>query len=729
MLKSLAHLCYRRRWATLVTWILILAGCFAISGMFGGESSTEFSLPGSETQQAVDVLEAGGFGNRAGFQGQIVVQADGGVNDPAVREPFEALLARIAAEVPDVSVVSPFSSEGARQISQDGTIAYAEVNLAERDQEAYLEVGDQVRAMREATALPAGAQLELGGDIFAEFSEPSSEIIGIAAAMVILLVAFGSLLAMGLPIVTALFGVGSGIALIGLVANVIATPEFTPAAAAMIGIGVGIDYALFIITRFRQGLHDGMDAESAIVRAVDTAGRAVIFAGITVVISVSGLLAMNLDTFRAVAAASALAVLMTMLAAVTLLPALLGFARERIDRFGLPHRHRAEGTARENVWQRWSHVIQRHPWPPLLAGLGLLLLLSVPVFDLRLGFTDAGNRAESDTTRVAYDLLSEGFGPGFNSPLILVAELPGGAQDLARFDALTGQLNEVEGVAYASPPQPNETGNTAISIVVPTTAPQDEATTELVERLREDVIPPATAGTDVNVLVGGAQAGVVDFVDYTADRLPIFVGAVLLLSFLLLMAVFRSVLVPLKAVLMNLLSLGASFGVIVAVFQWGWARQLVGIGKEGPIEAWAPLMIFAIVFGLSMDYEVFLLSRIKEEYDRSGDNASAVADGLAATARVITAAAAIMVCVFASFVLSHDRALQLLGFGMAAAVFIDATIVRMVLVPATMELLGERNWWLPRRLQRILPNITVEPAREPAPSGAGLRPALDTNDD
>jgi RND superfamily putative drug exporter len=532
-----------------------------------------------------------------------------------------------------------------------------------------------------------------------------------------------------LPIVTALFGVGTGIALIGLVANLIATPDFTPAAAAMIGIGVGIDYALFIITRFREGLHDGLDAEAAVVHSVDTAGRAVIFAGITVVISVSGLLAMNLDTFRAVAAASALAVLMTMLAAVTLLPALLGFARERIDRFGLPHRHRSGGQVRESFWRQWSHVIQRHPWPALIAALALLLTLTVPVFDLRLGFTDAGNRSESDTTRRAYDLLSEGFGPGFNSPLLLVAELPGGAPDQALFASLTEQLGGVEGVAYASPPQPNEDGTAAISIVVPSTAPQDEATTELVGRLRNDVIPPAVAGTDVNVFVGGAQAGVVDFVDYTVARMPLFLGAVLLLSFVLLLIVFRIVLVPLKAVVMNLLSLGASFGVIVAVFQWGWARQLVGIGKEGPIEAWAPLMIFAIVFGLSMDYEVFLLSRIREEYDRSRNNGTAVADGLAATARVITAAAAIMVCVFASFVLSHDRALKLLGFGMATAVFIDATIVRMVLVPATMELLGERNWWLPRWLHRILPNITVEPARERAHAGAPFRSALDVNDD
>lgn len=718
MLRNTARFCYRQRWATLGIWILILVGAFAVSGLFGGETRTEFSLPGSETQAAVEVLESAGFSTRAGIQGQIVFEAENGVMDPAVQGPMEQLFARIEAEVHDVSVVSPYSPEGARQITPDGTIAYAELNFAERNIEDYTAAAEQIREIRDEIVVP-GAQVELGGEIFAEFSEPSSEIIGVIAAIFILLVAFGSLLAMGLPIVTALFGVGTSVALVGLVARLIAVPDFTTAVAAMIGIGVGIDYALLIITRFRQGLRDGLEPEAAVLRAIDTAGRSVMFAGITVVISVMGLLLLNLDTFRAVAAAAALAVLTTMLASVTLLPALLGFARERIDKLGLPHRRQAEGKARDGMWQRWSHVIQRRPWPPLLAALALLLILTVPILDLRLGFNDAGSRATTDTTRRAYDLLSEGFGPGFNSPIILVAELPGGAADLGTFEALTGGLNDAPGVAYASPPQPNEDGTAAISIVVPTTSPQDPATTDLVHRLRSEHIPPATAGTTANVLVGGAPAGVVDFVDYSAVRMPIFIGGVLLLSFLLLMAVFRSVLVVVKAIIMNLLSLGASFGVIVAVFQWGWARELVGIGQPGPIEAWAPLMIFAIVFGLSMDYEVFLLSRIKEEYDRTGDNANAVASGLASTARVITAAAAIMICVFGSFVLSGEHALKLLGFGMAVAIFVDATIVRLVVVPATMELLGDRNWWLPGWLKKALPNITVEvPHDAPAPSMA-----------
>jgi RND superfamily putative drug exporter len=351
-----------------------------------------------------------------------------------------------------------------------------------------------------------------------------------------------------------------------------------------------------------------------------------------------------------------------------------------------------------------------------LVSLVLLLVLAAPVLDLQLGFGDAGNRVDTDTSRRSYDLLSEGFGPGFNGPFILAASMPGGEADVAAVEQLSQTLNQTPGVAYAAPPQPNEAGDAAIIIVIPTTSPQDEETGELVGELRDEVIPAATAGTTATVLVGGAQAGVNDFVDYTAEQMPLFVGAVLVLSFLLLMVVFRSLLVPLKAVIMNLLSIGAAFGVLVAVFQWGWGVNLIGIGKGGPIEAWGPLMLFAIVFGLSMDYEVFLLSRIREEYDRTGDNAQAVADGLANTARVITAAAAIMICVFGSFVLSSDRSLKMLGFGMAVAVFIDATIVRLVLVPATMELLGDRNWWLPRWLGRILPRVHIE-----APSLAAER--------
>jgi RND superfamily putative drug exporter len=711
MLQRLARSCYRKRRFVLVGWIVLLIGLFVLSAVAGGATRTEFSLPGSESQDAFDLLSEQGFATRAGVPAQIVFTAPQGVDDPAIRQAMSDLFAEVEATVDAADVVSPFEPEGARQISADGTIAYAEVNLADRSQEEYRAAGDQIVELRDAVQVP-GLQVELGGDMFIEESMPASEVIGIIGAIIILLIAFGSLLAMGLPIVTALFGIGCGVALVGLSARFLSIPEFTTAAAAMIGIGVGIDYALFIVTRYRQGLQDGLEPEQATVRAIDTSGRAVLFAGTTVVISLLGMFLINLDAMRGLAVGASLAVLMTMLAAVTLLPALLGFTGRKIDKFGLPHRTKAEGNGRESIWYRWSRVIQRRPWPALLAALALLVVLALPAFSIQLGFADAGNRPTSDTTRRAYDLLSSGFGPGFNGPLLLAAELPSGEQDLATLQQLSTTLNDTPGVAFASPPQANAAGDAAIMQVIPTTSPQDEATTDLVHHLRDHVIPRAVAGTDVAVMVGGAPAAVIDFSDYMFARMPIFVGAVLALSFLLLLVVFRSLLVPLKAVVMNLLSIGAAAGVIVAVFQWGWGMQLVGIGKEGPIEAWAPMMIFAIVFGLSMDYEVFLLSRIKEEFDRTGDNGLAVADGLAATARVITAAAAIMICVFGSFVLGVDRSLKLMGFGLAVAVLVDATIVRLVLVPATMELLGDRNWWLPRWLDRLLPRVHVEAAAD-----------------
>ena len=716
MMRQLARFCYHRRRIVLSGWILLLVGLIVLSQVAGGESRTEFSLPGSESQEAFDLLEERGFATRAGEPAQIVFEAKQGVADPAVQQAMEAFFATVEEDVDAADVISPYEPAGARQMSEDGTIAYAEVNLADRSQEEYQAVGEQIRELRDALAVD-GLRVELGGTMFIEEAGFSSEFIGIIGAIIILLIAFGSVLAMGLPIVTALFGIGCGIALVGLTANVLSVPEFAAPAAGMIGIGVGIDYALFIVTRYRQGLHDGLDPEPAVIRAIDTAGRAVLFAGTTVVISLMGMLLINLDAMRGLAVSASLAVLMTMLASVTLLPAILGFVGRKIDALGLPHREQAEGDTRRSIWYRWSRVIQRRPWPAVVIGTVVLLVLAGPIVSMRLGFGDAGNRPAGDTTREAYDLLSAGFGPGSNGPLLLAAELPNGEQDLTALQGLSAQLNQTDGVAFASPPFPNEAGDAAIIQVIPATAPQDEATSDLVGHLRDNIIPPVDAASGLDILVGGAPAAVIDFSDYTADVLPLFIGAVLVLSFLLLMAVFRSLLVPLKAVIVNLLSIGAAMGVVVAVFQFGWGLSLVGMGKEGPVEAWAPIMIFAVVFGLSMDYEVFLLSRIREEYDRTHDNATAVADGLAATARVITAAAAIMVCVFGSFVLGADPALKIMGLGLAVAVLLDATIVRLVLVPALMELLGDRNWWIPRWLDRVLPTLNVEPSDEPATPG------------
>jgi putative drug exporter of the RND superfamily len=710
MLQRLARFCYRRRWRILGAWVVLLIGLFALNSTVGGKFLDEFDLPGSESQEAVDLMEEHDFNDRAGATGQIVFKADD-VTDPTVQRNIQPLFDQIAEITAPSELVSPYSEQGAHQISQRGPeagkIAYAEVNLADRDSDELYDIGTEAREAVADADIP-GVQVELGGDIAFEQPEFASEAIGFVAALIILLIAFGSLLAAGLPLVTAIFGIVTGIAIVGLVVNVIGMPSFSNQAVAMIAIGVGIDYALFIVTRYREGLSDGMTPECAIMRSLDTAGRAVLFAGCTVIIAILGLFTIGLDMIRGLAVGISIGVLMTLLASLTLLPAILGFVGNNIDKFGLPHRRRAERAGRQSFWYRWSRVIQRRPWPAVLASAAVLILLTIPLFGLRLGFGDAGNQPTDQTVRRAYDLMSEGFGPGANGPLLLAAETPGGQSDLQALEGLSRDLNETEGVAFATEPIPNDSGDAAIIQVQPTTSPQDKETAHLVNRLRDDVVPDAVAGSTADVKVGGATAAVVDFSRYIADRLPWFIGAVLVLSFLLLTVVFRSLLVPLKAVIMNLLSVGAAYGILVAVFQWGWGDSLLGVGREGPIEAWIPIFLFAVIFGLSMDYEVFLLSRIREDYDRTHDNATAVANGLAVTARVITAAAAIMFCVFMSFVLGDDRSLKMFGFGLAMAVLIDATIVRLVLVPATMELLGDRNWWLPRWLDRILPVIHVE---------------------
>jgi RND superfamily putative drug exporter len=724
-MRGLARFCYSRRRLVFAGWVVLLVGLFALSGAFAGEFKTEFKLPGSESQAAVDLLEERGVNERTGFQGQVVWRADQGVDDPAVRQAIESFLNKITSNVQGVQVASPYDPANSYQVSSDGTIAYAELNFSDRSNEAYVDDADRIKELHDealATA-PAGMQLELGGDLFAEQPEFSSELFGLIAAVIILLLVFGSVLAMGLPIITALFGIACGAAVIGLVTNVLAVPDFTTQVAAMIGIGVGIDYALLIVTRYRAGLHQGLEPSDAVVLAVDTSGRAVLFAGLTVVISLLGMFFLNLDFMRSMAIGAVLAVLMTMFAAITLLPALLGFVGRKIDALHVPFLHPTQaGSAEGNehsFWYRWSRVIQGHPWPALLLSSALLIVLAIPVFSIRLGFADAGNRLETDTTRKAYELLSEGFGVGFNGPLLVVVETPNGDGNSQDVDALKAAIEDTEGVASVSGPIPVADSQIQLLNVYPTSSPQDEETTALVHRLRNETVANVVSGRAIPTLTTGGPAFVVDFSDYMEEKLPVFFGAVLLLSFILLMTVFHSVVVPVKAVIMNMLSIGAAFGAMVAVFQWGVGADLIGIGKEGPIEAWAPMMLFAIVFGLSMDYEVFLLARVREEYDRTGDNARAVADGLAATGRVISAAALIMFCVFGSFTLGDERALKLLGFGLAFAVLLDATIVRLILVPATMELLGKANWWAPEWLVRVLPTIRVDAEPENVPAGAG----------
>jgi putative drug exporter of the RND superfamily len=727
-MKTLAHFCYRRRRIVLLCWIGLLAVLFGLSGAFGGQFKLEFRLPGSESQQAVDLLEEKGANERTGDVGQIVFQADQGVNNPRVRQTLEKFFNDIQSNVEGVQVQSPYEPTNSYQIARDDRTAYAETHFSYRTGEQYAEDAQVVKDLHDQLqeSLPAGLQVELGGDLFADEPEFSSEAFGILAAVVILLLVFGSILAMGLPIVTALFGIGCAAALIGLMTNFLSVPQPTTQVAAMLGIGVGIDYALLIVTRYRTGLHDGFEPQAAISVAIDTSGRAVVFAGLTVAISLLGMFFLNLDFIRSLAIGALLAVMMTMLAAITLLPAMLGFVGGKIDSLRVPLLHRptdvasAEGN-RNSFWYRWSRLIQAKPWPALVISSAILIILAIPVFSIRLSFADAGNRLESDTTRRAYDMLSEGFGVGFNSPILVVSETPNGsASSTAALTQLRAAMENTDGVAAVSGPIPVANGQLQLFNVFPNSAPQDDKTTELVRRLRDQTIAPIAVSGDIPTLVSGWRPFVVDFSDYMEDRLPIFVGAVLVFSFLLLMIVFHSVVVPVKAVIVNMLSIAASFGAIVAVFQWGIGANLIGVGREGPVEAWSPILIFAIVFGLSMDYEVFLLTRVREEYDRTGDNGRAVADGLAATGRVISAAALIMICVFGSFMLGSDRVLKLIGFGLAFAVLIDATIVRLVLVPAAMELMGRANWWAPQWLVRYLPRLKVDTVERPMAQPTGV---------
>jgi putative drug exporter of the RND superfamily len=716
MLRRLAAWCYRRRRRVVVAWVIGLIVISVLGQTVGGDLLKTFSLPGTESDRAFSVLKK--EFSRKGDTGNLVfrVRGPGDVNSADVRSEIEPVFAKLRNEPHVVSVTSPYEPAGSRFVSGDGKIAYAEILFDVQANDVPLDLASDMRTIAKDANSPR-LQVELGGSMFTEQTQPASEAIGILAAVVILLIAFGSLLAMGMPIMTALFGIGIGLAFVNLLARVLDVPSFAPQVTALIGIGVGIDYALFISTRFREGLHEGRDPENAVVHAIDSSGRAVLFAGGTVVISLLGLFFIGVSFIRGLAVGASLAVLFVMAAAVTLLPAVLGFAGHTIDRFALPSARRGR-SVENSFWTRWSRTLQARPWPAAIIGLVILVVLAVPFFGLRLGVADAGNDPTSLTTRRAYDLLSQGFGPGFNGPLLLASEVRSPA-DVDAAARLGDTIARDPGVAQVSPPIVSPNGKGVLLQVISKGSPQDQSTTELVHRLRDTTVPDATRGSTLNVHVGGQTAVGVDLADTVGQRLPYMFLAILLLSFVLLMLVFRSLLVPLKAVIMNLLSIGAAYGVIVAIFQWGWLKDVVGIGKEGPIEAWVPMMLFAIVFGLSMDYEVFLLSRIKEEYDRTHDNADAVAHGLAKTARLITAAAAVMICVFGSFVLSDLRVLKLIGFGLAFAVFIDATVVRLVLVPATMELLGDRNWWFPKALE-WLPRVQVE--GEPDPVREESRP-------
>jgi RND superfamily putative drug exporter len=717
-LARLSGWCFDHRKRVLLLWFVALVALTAASQAVGSDFQNKFGGGNTESARAQSFLKAE-FPSQAGDTAQIVFETTAPIRDPANQARIDHAVQQVAA-LPHVSgVTSPTTPAGQFQVSRDGHIAYATVQLDKLAQD--IPTSDIQKIVDKAEAArTAGFDVQLGGQPISATEQPkfgASEGIGILAAIIILLVAFGSFIAMGLPIVTALFGIGAGVAVVGLISRVLIVPTFGTELAAMIGIGVGIDYALFIVTRYRQGLAEGRDPKGAAVRALDTSGRAVLFAGTTVVISLLGMLLMGEPFVYGLAFGAIAAVLFVMSAALTLLPAFLGFVGTNIDRFKIPFLHVDADPAhnRRSFWYRWSRVIQRRPWPAAIIALIVLLVLALPMLHLQLLFTDAGNDPAAFTTRQAYDLISKGFGPGSNGPLVVAVDLRhvSPADATAVTAKLEAGLHGAPGVAFVAPARPNPSGQAAVVIVIPATSPQSTKTASLVHHLRNDVIPAATGGTGVTALVGGITAAGIDSASSLSARLPLVIGVVVLLSFLLLMAVFRSIAVPIKAAIMNLLSIGAAYGVIVAVFQWGWLGGPLNVGKTGPIDPWIPIMLFTILFGLSMDYEVFLLSRIREEWLRTGDNANAVADGLAQTARVITAAAAIMFCVFGSFVVSDLRVLKVFGLGLAVAVLIDATIVRLVLVPSTMELLGNLNWWFPKWLDRIIPSLDVEGEPEP----------------
>jgi len=716
------------RKTVIFSWIAALAVMVMISGTVGADFSEEFSLPDSDSKEALDLLEQK-FPAQSGEAAQIVFKANAGVDSPAVEKKMESVFAEVEEEPHVSEVASPYGKGGgAAAISDDGKIAYATVQFDVAGPD--LDTEEAKRVMETAQAADGdGLQVELGGspieEVRGEEEEGFSEAIGLLAAIVVLLLTFGSVVAMGLPIVTALFALGVGISFITLGTHVFNTADFAPQLAFMIGLGVGVDYALFILTRFRNGLAEGFEPRQAAIAAIDTAGRAVLFAAITVIIALLGMMLLGLSFLYGVAVAAALAVFFTMVSALTLLPALLTIVGRRVDRLRIPGLGRGKRSIDEgNWWQRWSNRIQRRPWTAALLSGALLLALCIPTLSLRLGTNDAGTDPEGTTTRAAYDLLAQGFGPGFNGPFVIAAELPEKGDDEA-LQELRTELKGEEGVEAVTDVTLNPNKTVGVFQLYPTTSPQSADTTDLLDRIREDSIPAVEESTGAQIHVGGVNAIFEDFGNAIAEKLPLFIGVVVLLSALLLMIVFRSIWVPVKAVLMNLLSIGAAFGLIVAVFQWGWGASLIGVDGTGPIISFFPIFLFSIVFGLSMDYEVFLMSRIHEEWEHTKDASEAVTRGLALTGRVITAAAAIMVTVFAAFMLGEDRIIKLFGLGLASAVFIDAVIIRSVLVPAIMQLLGERAWWFPDWLDRILPRLHVEP-EEGDPSPTGEHPVVAT---
>jgi putative drug exporter of the RND superfamily len=711
LIGRLGRACYRHRWLTLLTWLAGVACLITLWAFYGAPAQDNFT--GSDPGQA---LLNQHFHRAAGDTLTLAISSDAPVTAPAVRARVQSALVPFARAPHVTSVAGPYQAPG--QISRSGHIAFASIQFGVPS--AGISNREALALMHDARAASGhGVTFSLGGDVVDLAETPyggPTEGIGTVAAAIVLLIAFGSVLAMGLPIVTALLGIGGGLSVIALLGHIVPAPSFSPIIAAMIGLGVGVDYALFIVTRFREALRAGADPPDAAVTAMRTAGRTVLIAGSTVVIGMLGLLVLRQPLLNGVAVAAAATVAMVLLGSLTLLPALLGFTGARLAKPGrvrLPSRlvRRRASRAAAPVAERWAAVIQRRPAVAAVVSAGIILALAAPALGMKLNMPDESSQARGTMGYASYATMARGFGPGFDAPLVVAASLPAPGASTA---GLSAAIAHTPGVAAVTPVVVSGDGAAAMLVAYPTTGEQDSATNALVNRIRADVLPRATAGTGIHAYLTGPNAGGVAFADLVGQRLPWLVGVVVLASMLLLTVMFASVTVAVKAAVMNLLSISAAYGVLVAVVQFGWLRQVFGFPETMPVTTWVPMFLFVILFGLSMDYEVFLLSRIRESFDATGDNAASVAQGLARTARVITAAAAIMVVVFLSFVLGANVAVKQIGLGLAVAVLIDASLVRMVLVPAVMELLGKANWWLPAPLARILPQAHVSEDEPPA---------------
>ena len=721
---NIARWTMTHRRTVVVAWIVAAIGIFAVSNAVGKKTASSFTLPGTNSQQAVDLLQSR-FPAQAGDADQIVFHAKTGkVTDATDRAAIDATVARVARLDHVTSVISPYAP-GQHAISRDGTIAFATVNFDQRANALPKAAVDRVITEAES-ARSSALDVQLGGQAIEQAQQAPlgfATVVGIAAAILILLISFGSFSAMGLPIATALLGLVAGLGVINLASHVIDMPNFASELALMIGLGVGVDYALFIVTRFRENYRtNGGDVHQAVEAAINTSGRAVLFAGVTVVIALLGMFALGVSILNGAAVAASIGVVLVLAASLTLMPALLSMMGQRIGRSGRGQAGPEADGSRPGFWLQWVERVQRRPAVTAIAATAVMLVLAAPALGLRLASSDAGNDPTTQTTRQAYDLLAKGFGPGVNGPLQMAVALPR-AHDTAALGLVTHALNSTPGIASVAPPRLNGAGTTAAVVAYPTTSPQSSQTSSLVTRLRAAVIPPIERSSGARVYVGGATASQVDFSHVLSTKLPVFVGVVIGLAALLLLVVFRSLVIPVQAALMNLLSIGASLGIIQAIFERGWLSGLLGT-QAGPIDAFIPVLAFAIVFGLSMDYEVFLISRVHEEWQARHDASAAVREGLARTGRVITAAAAVMVAVFGAFAISGDRILAMFGLVTASAVLLDAVVVRMLLLPAVLQLLGRTTWALPRWLDRRLPRLAIEPEPIPAPRPS-LEPAFE----